>query len=68
MIFMLLLKLWAPGAIAIGTASKVGNQGQDENARDGVAIGFNASTQSKGGVTIGSNAETSGQKAITIWG
>ncbi|QIA77873.1 hypothetical protein [Rodentibacter caecimuris] len=59
-------RAWALGAIVIGTASKVGNTGQDENARGGIAIGFAAPTQSKHGVTIGSSAATSGEGATVI--
>ncbi|WP_131826216.1 ESPR-type extended signal peptide-containing protein, partial [Rodentibacter pneumotropicus] len=60
-------RAWAPGAIAIGTGSKVGNSGQDENARGGIALGYNATTLGKRGISIGANSQTK-QESATVLG
>ncbi|OOF61161.1 ESPR-type extended signal peptide-containing protein, partial [Rodentibacter pneumotropicus] len=60
-------RAWAPGAIAIGTAAKVGNSGKDENARGGIALGYNATTLGKRGISIGANSQTK-QESATVLG
>ncbi|WP_218668764.1 ESPR-type extended signal peptide-containing protein, partial [Rodentibacter rarus] len=61
-------RAWAPGAISIGTDSQVGAQAKDENARGGIAIGFDATTLGKRGVAIGASSEVSGEGAIALGG
>ncbi|WP_278246102.1 ESPR-type extended signal peptide-containing protein, partial [Rodentibacter trehalosifermentans] len=61
-------RAWAPGAISIGTDSQVGAQAKDENARGGIAIGFDATTLGKRGVAIGASSKVSGEGAIALGG
>ncbi|OOF53844.1 hypothetical protein BKK56_10575, partial [Rodentibacter genomosp. 2] len=57
---------FAPGAIAIGTGAKVGNQGKDENARGGIALGYNASSQGVSAISIGDSSSVTSAAGTAV--